>query len=82
MTSAFGHGFDTRHLHQIRTVIVIQWKSLEIRGLTIVFAFYREFLKRHFSPFLYVLSICVHPLVELLVLGILIFMPKCGMYKA
>ncbi len=39
----------TYRLHQIRIKKVIQWKTFETRGLTIVFTFYREILSGVFS---------------------------------
>ena len=57
-------------LHQIRTNNVIQWESLEIAGLTIVFAFYGEIFSGIFQPLLYILGIYAHPLVRFLLGGV------------
>lgn len=58
---------------------MIQWKSLEIMGLTIVFAFYGEIISGIFQPLLYILGIYAHPLVRFL-LGVCIFMDKKKYY--
>ncbi|CAI3539635.1 hypothetical protein CNEO3_10027 [Clostridium neonatale] len=60
---------------------MIQWKSLEIMGLTIVFAFYGEIFSGTFQPLLYILSIYAHPLVRVL-LGGVHFYAKRGQYLA
>jgi len=60
---------------------VIQWKSLEMAGLTIVFAFYGEILSGIFQPLFYILCIYAHPLVRFLLEGVH-FCAKRGLYLA
>lgn len=77
----FGHGFDTRRLHQIRTNNVIQWKSLEMAGLTVVFAFYGEIFSGIFQPLLYILGIYAHPLVRFLLGGVHFLVLGCTFWQ-